>query len=65
MDKRAKDFGNVKSISKIEPLLSVGFGKVELNGEIEGECGKSVVVAASDRWDVEKAGEAPAEGAVE
>ncbi|KAH7858622.1 hypothetical protein Vadar_025970 [Vaccinium darrowii] len=40
MDKRAKDFGNVKSISKIEPLLSVGFGKVELNGEIEGDVEK-------------------------
>ncbi|XP_058201679.1 uncharacterized protein LOC131316361 [Rhododendron vialii] len=37
MDKRAKDFGNVKSSSKVKPLLSVGSEKIQLNGEIEGE----------------------------
>lgn len=37
MDKRAKDFGNVKSSSKVKPLLSVGSEKIQLNGEIEGD----------------------------
>lgn len=37
MDKRAKDFVNVKSSSKVKPLLSVGSEKIQLNGEIEGD----------------------------
>lgn len=37
MDIRAKDFGNVKSKSKIKPLLSLGSENVGLNGEIAGD----------------------------